>query len=871
MSVRFLPARTPAPLAFSALLLAVAVALAPDVSNAGSGRRAAPPAATTRTDAGTVEGLVGSAVVNFADLARIEALGLAPKDAPRVLLLGSVSGEMDAEPGANCVGPPVSRMMSSPPPFASFAASPLPGLDYQGLDDIAMVDSMYVVIPPDVAGGVGPDRVMESFNNNYRIRDKATGATLLTLGTATFWNPVVANKALLNQLKYPRTCYDPIQNRWLVAMQTTSNPGIMLFGVSFSSDPAGSWHLYAQTTSFNGGAAPRLDFPILGFNRNWIVMTINAYTAAGAFSCGGTLIANYLQARNGTLGSLTLVTQAAGTHFVTAPCATFSATEDTLFLVTHLSSAGATYQVDRITGTASAPVYTSGGTSTRPGGGWTQPSGNLLPQSAPNSGSSACTPPCPIETQDAQVRSAPVFRLDSTTGRQFIYYTQTIQLSAPTRTAVQWTKITASTTPAFADGGRINDGTGASWYAYPHIAVNSVGDFIVGYSRFGAALHPSAAYSVHFAADGLGTIRDPLTYKAGDDYYHKTFTTTTDRNRWGDFSTAQVDPSDDRTLWTLQEYARTRTGTDDGNTLSNSSRWSSWWAAVTTIPPTVTIASGPTLNEGDVGTTAFNFTVQLSGAYGLPVTVDYQTSDGLATVADNDYQADTSSIVVAPGSTSGPITVLVNGDRKCEVKEDFRVTLTGATNGTIGASSVSIGKILNDEVLTVTATAGAGGSISPSGASAFGCGANRTYTISPNSGFVISDVKVDGLSVGMVAGYTFNNLQADHTIEASFTGNVEVEEASFVAELALTSVAPNPASGAVRIEYEVPNDGPVQVRVLDVEGRAVAVLASGPQPRGPHHVVWGGQTARGPAHAGMYFVQLQASGRSVVRRLALVR
>ena len=92
-----------------------------------------------------------------------------------------------------------------------------------------------------------------------------------------------------------------------------------------------------------------------------------------------------------------------------------------------------------------------------------------------------------------------------------------------------------------------------------------------------------------------------------------------------------------------------------------------------------------------------------------------------------------------------------------------------------------------------------------------------------------------------------------------------------IKELALTSVAPNPTSGSVQIEYTVPRDGPVQVRVLDVEGRAVAVLASGPQPRGRYHVVWRGQTAQGTARAGMYFVQLQAAGRSVVRRLALIR
>src|SRR6185369_9731708 len=132
------------------------------------------------------------------------------------------------------------------------------------------------------------------------------------------------------------------------------------------------------------------DFPVVGFNKNWLVVTINSYTAGGSFSRGGTMIANYPQARAGTLASTTNISQAAGSHFCTAPCVTISATEDTLFLVTHIGSAGATYTVDRITGTPAAPTYTSGASQTRPGGGWTQPSGNLLPQSAPVSGASSC-------------------------------------------------------------------------------------------------------------------------------------------------------------------------------------------------------------------------------------------------------------------------------------------------------------------------------------------------------------------------------------------------------------------------------------------------------------------------------------------------
>ena len=47
-------------------------------------------------------------------------------------------------------------------------------------------------------------------------------------------------------------------------------------------------------------------------------------------------------------------------------------------------------------------------------------------------------------------------------------------------------------------------------------------------------------------------------------------------------------------------------------------------------------------------------------------------------------------------------------------------------------------------------------------------GADQTFTIDPDPGYVIDDVLVDDVSVGAVASYTFNNVIADHTIRASF-------------------------------------------------------------------------------------------------------
>ena len=71
----------------------------------------------------------------------------------------------------------------------------------------------------------------------------------------------------------------------------------------------------------------------------------------------------------------------------------------------------------------------------------------------------------------------------------------------------------------------------------------------------------------------------------------------------------------------------------------------------------------------------------------------------------------------------------------------------------------------------ITAIAGQNGSIAPSGSIAVAIGASQTYTITPGTGYQISDILVDGVSVGAVSSYTFNNVTAPHTISATFAIN----------------------------------------------------------------------------------------------------
>jgi len=69
---------------------------------------------------------------------------------------------------------------------------------------------------------------------------------------------------------------------------------------------------------------------------------------------------------------------------------------------------------------------------------------------------------------------------------------------------------------------------------------------------------------------------------------------------------------------------------------------------------------------------------------------------------------------------------------------------------------------------TIKATAGSGGSISPSGTITVNNGGSKTFTITPDSGYKIFFVKVNGISKGSISSYTFTNITSDYTIEAIF-------------------------------------------------------------------------------------------------------
>lgn len=153
----------------------------------------------------------------------------------------------------------------------------------------------------------------------------------------------------------------------------------------------------------------------------------------------------------------------------------------------------------------------------------------------------------------------------------------------------------------------------------------------------------------------------------------------------------------------------------------------------------------------------------------------------VASLANVDKSVTTS--VTGSGSISGPSTVAYNGSATYTITPDAGnviadVLVDGSSIGIVSSYTLS-GVVQNRSIsaafieegaeYTISASAGTGGSISPSGDTAVTYGSDQSYTITPDSGYYILDVQVNGSSVGNSSTYDFTNVTAGATISVSFT------------------------------------------------------------------------------------------------------
>ena len=137
----------------------------------------------------------------------------------------------------------------------------------------------------------------------------------------------------------------------------------------------------------------------------------------------------------------------------------------------------------------------------------------------------------------------------------------------PTTCAAQIVAIDPSSSTTLENIKTTVDNTGATMNAYPSITVNQNNDIFFGCSTFRTTAYVTSTILFRRANQGFFI----YYYKPGEDWYVNVGTGTV--NRWGDYSATYIDPEDDITAWTIQEYARPKT-------VGNLGVWGTWWAKV---------------------------------------------------------------------------------------------------------------------------------------------------------------------------------------------------------------------------------------------------------------------------------------------------
>jgi len=153
--------------------------------------------------------------------------------------------------------------------------------------------------------------------------------------------------------------------------------------------------------------------------------------------------------------------------------------------------------------------------------------------------------------------------------------------------------------------------------------------------------------------------------------------------------------------------------------------------------------------------------------------------------------------------------------------------VTSYTITNVNRNSAIVATFAADTVsYTITASAGANGSISPSGDVSAFQGTTEPFTITPGTGYHVADVLVDGSSVGAVAGYSFTNISAGHTISASFAINTYTITASAGANGAISPGGTTSVNHGGSQGYAITADTGYYIVELIVDGVTLSAAGS---------------------------------------------
>ncbi len=190
--------------------------------------------------------------------------------------------------------------------------------------------------------------------------------------------------------------------------------------------------------------------------------------------------------------------------------------------------------------------------------------------------------------------------------------------------------------------------------------------------------------------------------------------------------------------------------------------------------------SSVTIDGSSIGTSSsYTFSSVTAGSHAISATFDINT-----------YTIDASSTLYGTITPSGTTTLNYGSSQTYTMNADwgFNVVDVVVDGSSVGAvTSYTFSSIAANHTISVTydiiydtvfATAGANGSISPAGSTPVSYGNDQFFSITPDTGYIISDVIIDGSGIGPVSAYVFFGIDGNHTISAVFAPDAYIISAS---------------------------------------------------------------------------------------------
>jgi uncharacterized protein YvpB len=525
-------------------------------------------------------------------------------------------------------------------------------------------------MPPDNDGAPGINQYVQYINLEYKVFDKSGNTLLGPLSGNSFWSGF-GGSCQTDNSGDPIVRFDAAAQRWVVAQFAinSSAPDYECVAVSTTSDATGSYNRYAF--SFNNFP----DYPKMGVWPDAYYFTFNNYNIAGSAYVGANVCAadrNKMIA--GTAATMQCFQQGSS-HFSMLAADLDGSTPPaagTPDFVMELDPSGAAnidmykFHVDFVTPTNS--TFT-GPTAIAVGSFVplcnTEVRGRCVQQ--PTNGSDL------LESLSGRLMYRLVYRNfgDHTT----LLAAQSVV--AGSSGGLRWYEIhNPETGPTVFQSGTFAPDAQYRWM--PAIAMDHNQDIAVGFSRSGTAAgqYPSLVYAGRVPSDPAGTLEAEVTLKTG------LGSQTGGGDRWGDYTSLTIDPTDDCTFWFSEEYQKQTGGFD-------------WSTAVGTF-----IFPG-------CGATSPDFSLS---ANPTSVTVT-QGSSGTSTITVNPIDGFTGSVTL---SASGLPSGVTAGFGTNPTTSTSLLTLTASATATTGTSTVTIqgvsGSLTHTTTisLTVNPTGGSG-------------------------------------------------------------------------------------------------------------------------------------------------------------------